>query len=453
MKEHKYGFFQDGKIYRKGFLDYPDKVIGEVRTSEEATLKYFEDRFEIAKKKVETLEHEITEAENKGSYLMKLIHLRVFLGQFDGLGDFLPLYDKLDQLEVQLRELITINRQKNLEIKRALLEEGHQAKDIESLEESSEKLEEIKQKWIKTGSVEKEFEEEIENEFSAILKHLFERKKENYLRRKAEVEEKVKKYELILSLADKLRFEKDKAVAMRQLRTLREDWKQVGMIPKMQMNTLWRRFKYINDYIFRKGRPEGSSSGPRPYNSSSRGTYDASSRGSYDPSRRRFPPRESQRGNVDMEGNIKKMEQLIYLVEQLKGASDDHAVSEVKKFQKIWSDTGKVPPEKFKELGGKFFSLCDEILESAFLEKLASAGVDYHLKTDYEKAKYKIRLLYDSINRDEKELDTLMSGLPRLGPDQKLDKTIALKISSKKRKIRIKKKMLVDLKKSVERQY
>jgi hypothetical protein len=449
VKEHKYGFFQDGKIYRKGFLDYPDKVIGEVRTSEEATLKYFEDRFEIAKKKIEFLEQQIEEAENKGSYLMKLIHLRVFLGEFDGLGDFVPLYEKLDKLEIQLKELITINRHKNLEIKRALLAEIEEAVNLENLDDASTKIEEIKQKWIKTGSVEKEFEGEIEGQFSSMLRHLFERKKENYLRRKAEIDEKVKAYQAIIYKAERLREENDRAVAMRQLRILREEWKNVGMVPKLQMNQLWKRFKYLSDSIFNKGRPSTTAG----MDSFSRRPYDPTARRSFDPSKRRFPPRESQRLPDDFEGNARKMEQLIYLVEQLKGRKDDLAVSEVKKFQKIWSEVGKVPPEKFKELSGKFFGTCDEILEDAFLEKLANAGAEYAKKSESEKIRYKIRLLYDSLTRDEKELESLLGRIGNFGADQKLEKMTGMEISIKKRKIRIKKKMLSDLKRYIERQF
>jgi hypothetical protein len=448
VKEHKYGFFQDGKIYRKGFLGFPDKLIGEVRTSEEATLKYFEDRFEIARKKVETLEQQIEGAENKGSYLMKLIHMRLFLSQFDGLGDFVPLFEKLDQLELQLRELISINRQKNLEIKNALLAEGEEVVNLDDLDEASVKIEEIKQKWIKTGSVEKEFEPQIETKFSALLKHLFERKKERHLKKKAEIDEKIRAYQSIIHKADRLRNEDDKAVAMRQLRNLREEWKKVGPIPKLQMNTLWKRFKYINDSIFNKGRPSAPGKEYPP-----RRPYDPTARRPFDPSKRRFPQREPQRAQDDFEGNARKMEQLIHLVEQLQGRKDDQAVSEVKNLQKFWTEVGKVTPEKFKELSGKFFSICDEILETAFLEKLALAGAEYEKKTEYEKIRYKISLLYDSINRDEKELDLLLGRMARSSPDQKPDRSLGMDISIKKRKIRIKKKMLSDLKRSLERQF
>jgi hypothetical protein len=70
------------------FMGYPDRQIGEVKQSVEASVKYFRDRFETAIQKVDELYKLVEEAQNKGSYLMKLLHLRQYLIEFDGLGDY-----------------------------------------------------------------------------------------------------------------------------------------------------------------------------------------------------------------------------------------------------------------------------------------------------------------------------------------------------------------------------
>lgn len=451
MKEHKYGFFKDDKIYRKGFLDFPDKVIGEVRTSEEATLKYFEDRFEIARKKVETLEQEVAAAENKGSYLMKLIHLRKFLGEFDGLGDFIPLFEKLDVLEDQLRELISVNRAKNLEIKTALLLEAEQARDLEDMEQASTQMNEIKQKWIKTGSVVKEREEEIEGRFNEILKGLSERKRTISVKKREEEKEKIRKYEIIIAMAEKLRWEKDKDVAISQLKNLHSEWKQVGPINRKKLKTLWTRFKYINDFVARKGKPVQSYNRPFEGGRPSEGAYR-----SYEP-RKKFPPRETggfRRGPDNPEENVRKKEQLIYLVQQLKGKPEDYAINEVRKFQKIWGTTGKIAPEKYKELFDKFSSLCDEVTETATLEKMARGITDYHEKSESEKVMFKIKLLYDMISQDQKELDAYSVNVDRsAGSQRPEDKSAGIQIAAKKRRLRAKRKLLSELKRSLENTY
>ncbi|WP_332911376.1 hypothetical protein [Algoriphagus boritolerans] len=88
--EHPFGYIKDGKVYLKGFLGRSDREIGEVKENEASTLSYFEARFEQIKDKVTKLKSDIEENQNKGSFLMKLIHLRDSLFETDALGDFIP---------------------------------------------------------------------------------------------------------------------------------------------------------------------------------------------------------------------------------------------------------------------------------------------------------------------------------------------------------------------------
>ena len=89
------------------------------------------------------------------------MQLRKKLLSFDGLGDFVPLLERLDKLEVVLEDLITVNQEKNLEIKRALLDETRAVKvEHDDWQAATDQLQEIKSKWIRTGPVDKEFHEE-----------------------------------------------------------------------------------------------------------------------------------------------------------------------------------------------------------------------------------------------------------------------------------------------------
>ena len=422
MKTHNYGFFKDGKIFRKGFLEYPDREIGEVRGSEDETMQYFIDRFQIAKNKVETLEKQIEEAENKGSYLMKLLHLRTFLSEFDGLGDFVPLYEKLDTLEKQLRELISVNRVKNLEIKRALIAEAEEARKIEDDREAFEKFDDIRERWIKTGSVDKQYEEETEERFSELVQEHFDRKRANYEKKKAETNERIKKYERIIAMADKLRWERDKRVATGELKKLQAEWKRVGPIPAIRMKTLWRQFKSINDFIFRKGKPTDRFQQRRPF------------------------------VRENFEESIKKKEQLIFLVDKLRGKTDDETVEEIKRLQRIWSGSGKVPPDKYRELSNMFFGACDDILERSYLEKLVrSKDLNYDEKSTQEKIRSKITVLQDQIWRDEKELETMNDSQKMNAHRGQMDKILMSKMSSKRRKLFVKRKILTQLNNTLEK--
>ncbi|PIQ47477.1 MAG: hypothetical protein COW03_14975, partial [Cytophagales bacterium CG12_big_fil_rev_8_21_14_0_65_40_12] len=120
MEEQQHGFIKDGKVFRNAFLDFGQREIGELKDSEESTLFFFSERFNLAQAKVDQVEEKINATENKGSYLMKVLHLKETLHEFDAIGDFKKLYKKLDLLEEQLTGFINQNRAKNLEIKTAL---------------------------------------------------------------------------------------------------------------------------------------------------------------------------------------------------------------------------------------------------------------------------------------------------------------------------------------------
>ena len=194
----EYGYCKDGKVYLKGYLEYPDRLIGVVRNTEEEALQYFVNRFAIAENKVNLLFSQVDEAQNKGSYLTKLLQLRKNLVEFDGLGNFVPLLHKLDELELQLRELILNNQIKNLEIKRALIEEANQAGAIDDWARATDVIMEIKTKWLKTGPVDKALQDGIETEFNGIVDNFFVRRREYYAEKNRIIDEKLAQLQRIV---------------------------------------------------------------------------------------------------------------------------------------------------------------------------------------------------------------------------------------------------------------
>src|SRR5688500_84985 len=91
----KFGFVQDNQVWLKPFMDYPARQVGEVKEVEDESLQYFAYRFEQFREKVEGLIQKIEESENKGSFLMKVMHLKEQIGKYDALGDFEELHAKL----------------------------------------------------------------------------------------------------------------------------------------------------------------------------------------------------------------------------------------------------------------------------------------------------------------------------------------------------------------------
>src|SRR5690554_3378950 len=229
--EHPYGYIKEGKVYLKGFLNQEDRVIGEVKEDEASTIAYFEDRFNVVTEKVAQLKKDIEENQNKGSFLMKLIHLKDALMQYDALGDFVPLIERLNQQETYLEEIIQSNRRKNLEIKKELIEEAKSLMDSTDWKKTSEDFKNLKLRWIKTGPVDKELEDEINEPFNAAINTFFENRKNYFDGMALQAEENIKVYENLLLQARQAHELKDVKLAFEISKKIQKQWKESGRVP------------------------------------------------------------------------------------------------------------------------------------------------------------------------------------------------------------------------------
>ena len=173
----KYSFIQDQQVWLKPFMSYPARQVGEVKESENDSLVYFARRFEMFREKVNSLLERIASSENKGSFLMKVLHMKEQVGNYDALGDFEAIYHTLSKAEEDINETIKQNREKNLAIKIGLIQEAEALQESIEWKEASDQLKELRSTWIKTGPVDKDLTEEIEERFKAPIEAFFERKK------------------------------------------------------------------------------------------------------------------------------------------------------------------------------------------------------------------------------------------------------------------------------------
>lgn len=391
-----YGFIRDDKIYRAPFLDVPEREIGEVRESEASTIKYFQDRYTMAVNKVASLEKAVEESENKGSYLMKLIHLRENLAKFDALGNYPALFERLDVIENVLRDIVAKNRVKNLEIKRALIAEAEQHEHSSDWKEGADSLQEIKEKWIKTGAVDDEYREEIEDRFNEILDTFYQRRKEFFNAKKDLVNARIRRYKEMNFEMYKLVRQSDKRAAQQRVKELQKDWRDIGKIPVFKYKKLQTDFRSLANRIF--GSPDDTQ---RPNRDA--GGYPREARGP-----RQFAPRQNpsrQEGWVNPDEAIAKKKDLIRQAEKL--AEDDHGdgVSEVRRLREEWKNSGRISREKSIDLTNSFNKASDMASEKSFLNRSArSKDPDFDNKSREEQLTLKINLLEHSVTRDENEL-------------------------------------------------
>ena len=411
--EHPYGYIKNDKVYLRGFLGQDDRVIGEVKEDEASTLKYFEDRFEQLKQKVEKLKNDIQENQNKGSFLMKLIHLRESLMQSDALGDFEPLIKDLSEQEEFLNEIIQVNRTKNLEVKKALIQEAEEKKDDTDWKETTEFYKELKLRWIKTGPVDKEYQEEIEGTFNDIVQHFFENRRHFFEGLALQAEENIKVYEALVVQAREAHDFPDAKTAFDISKKIQRQWKEAGKVPAEKRQPLWDEFSRLNNRIFSRYK-RTLLTGPQ------------------------MNPRELMR----------KVETLTEEIKTLAGKPTSYElIGRAKAIQEEWR---KLPPRKPREANlivrsFQFFS--DIVFEKAFLEKLVHGKYeDFDEKPEAEQIQIKTALLKDLLKRDQTELEAAQNNTENFRVQSAdFDIMMKKKLFAVKRKVDVKNYILKQL--------
>ncbi|SDK60487.1 protein of unknown function [Catalinimonas alkaloidigena] len=416
----EYGFVRDGNVYLKASERFPERVVGEVKESEEASIEYFVQRYEQLHQKLEALFADIERAQNKGSYLMKLLHLREQLASYDAIGDFEALANQLEAKEQEIRAGIEQNRIKNLEIKRALLQEAELLKESTDWKETAEKMKELKTRWLKTGAVQKEHHDTLEGQFETSLNYFFERRKAFFEDRRQLTEERIGRYEELIQKAEALRNNGAPTSQLQNsLRALHDEWKSVGGIPKAKSAELWSSFKKISDDIFRKTKRDKG--------------------GNKRMARDKF-----------LQTNLDIKRQLCKEATELSALELPQAIERAKTLQAHWKNTGPIPAEYRQELNETFATACDRVFEESYLLRVTQArNPNFRAKSATEQVSLKISVLYDLIRKDESELLTFEENFQNINvtdQSQPMNKLLQAKLRSNQRKLRIKQTLLQELK-------
>ena len=418
---HPHGFIEGDKIYRNAFLDFPERQIGEVRESEPSTINYFEERYNHLVGKIEALENAIETAENKGSYLMKLVHMRKHLSEVDALGNFEVLHERLLRLENYLKEIVAENRKKNLEIKQALLEEARPYEHSTDWKAATEQLNDIKERWIKTGNVVEELQEDIENQFRNILDTFFTRRKEFFAEKKRIANDRINHYQRLIQQARGLRYQEDKEFVSREVKRIHEEWRTVGKIQAFKQKKLWKELKYIIN---------GLSNPRRPRRRVNEGY--GNDRGGYRPQ----PQDDSQRYHLINDARK--------LAEEVPPDTPDR----VKQLKMQWKNLGRMPRHIARDMNNAFNNACDLANEKHFLDKIVqSRNENYDSNTPSEQIQMKLEVLQNLITRDERGLVNVKEEVNnnQHNLDEQASKDLQFKLKLHQRKVAVKRQLQKEL--------
>jgi F0F1-type ATP synthase delta subunit len=412
----EYGYVKDGKVFLKGYLNYEDRQIGEVKRTEQEALDYFKNRFIIAENKVSQLEKDITEAQNKGSYLTKLVQLRKKLVGFDALGDFPPLLERLDAQESLLADLISVNQLKNLEIKRALIGEAEALVDSTDWRPTADALQEVKTKWIKTGPVDKSIETEVESRFQELLDSFFQRRREFFNEQNKIIQERLDKYDELIRLAFRANRLGDLDAAFQEVRKLNNAWKQVGEVPIKKSGKLYKSFKKATTAFYAK------------YNDAKGIVIE-----------KKIDPR--------IEVQMKMADEAERLANQ---ADIVAAADRAKVLLNSWKEI-KIPFKlQDKEINERFRAACDKIFELSYLNRVLTRKYPaFELKSQSEQIRTKIREMEYLVKREKNDLQFALQDADGLDPNNADDKMVLNKINTQKRKIAMKEVILKEFQKEL----
>jgi hypothetical protein len=411
--EHPYGYIEDNKVYLKKFLNQPDRVIGEVKEDEASTIKYFEDRFTALLEKIEALKKDIEENQNKGSFLMKLIHLKDSLLEYDALGDFVPLIEELEKIQVSLEEIIKKNRERNLEIKKGLIVEAEALKNDTDWKKTAEELKNLKMRWIKTGPVEKEFEEEIEKTFNSAVDTFFENRRHYFEGLALQAEENIKVYEDLVRQARAAFDNPDAKQAFEVSKRIQKEWKVSGKVPAEKRQPLWDEFSKLNNRIFSRFK--------------------------------RTMQTEPQMKPWEL---MKKMETMTAEMKKLAHTeTNPDIISSAKRLQAEWKRLPERKPKEANLVMRSFTFFSEVVFEKLFLNKLASSKYeDFDSKNKEDQNRLKAGILKDLIYRDENELATVKANAENFRTNEEdFEIMLRRKIGAFKRKLEVKNFILKEL--------
>ncbi len=412
LVKNEYGFCQDGKVYINAYLNFPQREIGFVRNTEQEALDYFVNRFELAKTKVIQLASEINDVQNKGSYLTKVVQMKAYLAEFDGLGDFVPLFKQLDSLEVFLRDLIQNNQIKNLEIKRALIEDAKAIAGQEDVLQATEDLMELKAKWVKTGPVDKQFQDSLTESFQAVMDDFFLRRRAYFEEKNRQIDEKIALLQGFIDSVHQLRKAEDLDDSIIKVKELQKEWKNVVGLPPKKQSMLWKNFKKANDMFFEKyNRVKGIEYKPR-----------------VDP---RMQELTSMTGELEL-----KLHDQVNIV-----STADLAKAYLVKWKEITAQIKSVD----RQMAERFRNVCDKIFEMNYLLRVISyRHPALNEKPRIEQLKIMINQMDYMTKKERGELEDFIA---QAESDRQMEeKPVISKINTQKRKISMKELLLTGFK-------
>lgn len=414
---NQYHTIKDGKIYLLPTLGQPEREIGDVKNSEEETVNYFSNRFSLLKSKIDELKKNIEEATNKGSFMMKLIHMKESIKTYNGIGDFESLLTDLNAIESSLSTGIEQNRTKNSTIKNGIIDQAKELSSSDNWTEDIEKIKELQTYWNKTGKASEEEEPELQKKFKETVGTFFNKSTEQLdALQKELVSVRVQQYEFLIEEAKKLLQGnlKENANAFKELQT---KWRELSEIPSNLYESLIAEFKEVGNTFFTQ------------LKSTSR------------PAKQKHKPR------VDPKEAWEKISHQAETLFTMKNINE--AVTLAKKLQTELKELKYASRKKGFRGEGKLRAACEYVFEKQFLDrKVRERVANFDQLDEAAQRKEKMNFLRFVIKKGEEEIQQMEQNKDKMvfgENNQEFARIFDSRLSSYSRKLKAKTRILDEL--------
>ena len=168
---------------------------------------------------------------------------------------FDALNEKVIEKRKELKTLLSADEKQNAEQKQAIIVQIQELtqnvkNSVEYWNKQSEKLNELKESFIKIGRAPKEVSDQLWADFRNALKHFNEQKNTYFKGLREEQNKNIEKKKALVAQAKALESSEDWATATETVKKIQAEWKKIGHIPAKFSNPLWNEFKTACDHYF-----------------------------------------------------------------------------------------------------------------------------------------------------------------------------------------------------------
>ncbi|CAN5197065.1 DUF349 domain-containing protein [soil metagenome] len=199
---------------------------------------------------------------------------------------------------------------------------------INNWNKKTKELLEIQKEWEKIGGVPREEAKEINRHFWSAFKGFFNNKNAFFKRLEEKREENLKKKETLVQEAESLKESTDWVHSSNELKTLQNEWKNIGPVPEKHRDEIYQRFKGACDYFFNRRR-ENLNTQDQAYHA-----------------------------------NLKQKESICKEIEAM-AAAKSNDLETFENLQEQWNTIGFVPREAMKSIQEKYNSAVEKFIGSA----------------------------------------------------------------------------------------